>query len=254
MTYSAITDMAPEVLLAVLAIYLLAGMVKGAMGFGLPIVSVSLLPFVVPVATALALNAIVLVLTNIQQIRQGGAYRAGFGAAWPVMAGMLCGVPVGAVLAADLSPDSLMLVLGLFILLFVGLSIARPELEVPPHRRVPISLGSGIASGIVGALTSSPAAIFVMVMVALKLDRSVFVTALGFIMALFGAAAAVAYAVTGTLGVHHFVPGLAAVPPAMLGMWLGNRWASQLGSGTFRKAVLGLLAILAIVMIRRSMT
>lgn len=248
-----VTGLAPQIMLAVLAIYLAAGMVKGAMGFGLPIVAVTLLPFVVPVNTALALNAIVLVITNLQQIRQGGEYRKGVVAAWPLAAGMLVGVPIGAVLAADLDQDTLILTLGCFVLVFVAMSAASPALSVPTrwHRRA--GLGTGVVSGIVGALTSAPGSIFVMFMVSLRLDRPVFITALGMVMAMFGTAAAVSYAITGTLGPQHLVPGLAAAPPAILGMWLGNRWASRLGAQAFRNAILLLLAFLAIMMIRRSL-
>ena len=246
--------MPADVLLAVLSVYLLAGMVKGAMGFGLPIVSVSILPFVVPVGTALGLNALVLIATNLQQIRQGGACRDGFVAAWPVMAGMLVGVPVGAALAADLAPDTLILVLGIFILIFVALSVVNPAFRVAPAWRRKVGVTAGAVSGVVGALTSAPASIFVMFMVSLRLARPVYMTALGTIMGLFGTAAALSYAVTGVLTAQHVLPALASIPPAVLGMWLGDRWASRLGALAFRRAVLVLLAVLAVLMIRRSLS
>ena len=85
-------DLSAETLLAILAIYCGAGVIKGAVGFGLPVTAAALLPFVVPVELALGLNAIVIIYTNLLQIRLGRAYRAGLSAAWPVMAGMVVAV------------------------------------------------------------------------------------------------------------------------------------------------------------------
>ncbi len=240
-------------LAAILATYLLAGAVKGAMGFGLPVVAVTLLPFVVPVETALALNSIVIVLTNFQQIRQGGRYAEGFSAAWPMMLGMSLMVPVGALFTVGLSAETLMIILGSFVILFVVSSFMNPALRVPEGWEQRTGFTMGLASGFVGALTSAPGPIFVMYVVSLHLARPVYITALGFIMALFGTVVGLSYAWVGVLRVEHILPALAAVPLAVCGMWLGDRWARRLPVETFRKAVLGLLGLLAILMIRRAL-
>ena len=242
----------PELAL-ILGVYLLAGLVKGAMGFGLPVVSVALLPFFLPVETALALNAVVIVLTNLQQIRQGGEYRVGFAAAWPMMLGMSLMVPVGAVFAAGMDTTTLMTILGSFVLIFVVSSFVNPELRTPRGWERRVGFAMGLASGVVGGLTSAPGPIFVMYVVSLHLARPVYITALGFIMALFGTVAALSYAWTGLLRSEHVAPALLSVPLAMLGMWLGDRWARRLPVATFRKAVLALLGALAILMIRRAL-
>ena len=42
--------------------------------------------------------------------------------------------------------------------------------------------------------------------------------------------------------------------PALIGMWLGNRWAKRLPLETFRRIVLVLLGMLACLLIRRALT
>lgn len=253
MTLPFSVGMETTTLATVLAIYLAAGLVKGAMGFGLPLVSIGMLPFVVPIETALALNAIVVVLTNVQQIAQGGAYRAGFRAAWPVIAAMALTVPLGAWLAAWLTAQTLLLVLGVSILIFLAVSLTTPRLAIAPEWRVPAGGLTGSAAGIVGALTSAPGAIFVMYMVSLQTERPVYMTGLGLIMASFGVFVTASYALTDVMRVEHVAPALISVPAAILGMVLGNLSARKLAAETFRRIILALLAVLAILMIRRAL-
>jgi uncharacterized membrane protein YfcA len=244
----------PWLLAVVLVIYLFAGFVKGAMGFGLPVVSVTLLPFLIPIETALALNALVIMTTNLQQIVQAGATREGFIAGWPMMLGMALMVPVGALFTAGISTAALMTILGSFVLIFVVSSFLNPALRVPRGWERRIGFGMGLASGFVGALTSSPGPIFVMYVVSLHLARPVYMAALGIIMTMFGLVVTASYIWVGVVRWEHVPTGVLATVPAFLGMWLGDRAGRKLGIETFRRIILGMLGILAVLMIRRALT
>jgi uncharacterized protein len=244
----------PEFLAFILAIYFFAGFVKGALGFGLPVVAITLLPFFVPVETALALNALVIMTTNLQQIFQAGGTRDGFRAAWPMMLGMALMVPVGALFTVGIPASALMTILGSFVLLFVVASFLNPALQVPRGWERRIGFGMGLISGFVGALTSSPGPIFVMYVVSLHLVRPVFMAALGFIMSLFGVVVTASYIWVGVVRWEHVAPGVLATVPAVLGMWLGNASGKRLGVDAFRKVVLTLLGFLAVLMIERALS
>ena len=90
-------------------------------------------------------------------------------------------------------------------------------------------------------------------MVALQLPRPVYMTTLGIVLSSFGLIVGAAYAWVSILDTSHLAPGLISVPIAILGMWVGDRWAKRLAIETFRKAVLVLLAILAVFLIRRAL-
>jgi uncharacterized membrane protein YfcA len=223
------------------------------MGFGLPVVAITVLPFLIPVETALALNALVITTTNLQQIVQAGAARAGFAAAWPMMLGMALMVPAGALFTAGIPAAALMTILGSFVLLFVASSFLNPALRVPRGWERRIGFGMGLASGFVGALTSSPGPIFVMYVVSLHLARPVYMAALGFIMTLFGIVVTASYIWVGVVRWEHVPTGVIATVPAFLGMWLGNAAGKRLGGDAFRRIILSLLGILAVLMIRRAL-
>lgn len=243
----------PGLLALILTIYLVAGFVKGAIGFGLPTVSITILPFLIPVEEALALNAIVIMITNAQQILQAGAARQGLAAGWPMMIGMAIMVPFGAVFAAGISAQLLMTILGSLVLLFVIMSFVSPKLRVPPGRERPVGFGMGLLSGFIGALTSSPGAIFVMYAVSLHLPRPVYMATLGCIMTLFGFVLTGSYIWVGVLGWEHVPGGLLATIPGVVGGYLGNALGKRMEIEKFRRIVLVVLGILAAMMIERAL-
>ncbi|MEM7211165.1 MAG: sulfite exporter TauE/SafE family protein [Pseudomonadota bacterium] len=241
----------PMTLISVMAIYLLAGLVKGAMGFGLPLVAIALLPLVIPVDMALSLNAIVIVVTNLQQIIQGGRYREGIAAGWPVILGFALAIPPVALIAAELSPQTLLLIVGIAVLGFIAASVRNPALEIPHGERQRFGFLFGIFGGCLGALTSAPAAIVAPYVLALHLPRPVYMTMLGMVLSSFGLFLGLAFAWVSIFQVSYVGPGLISVPIAILGMWIGDRWARKLATETFRRAVMILLGVIAIVLIRR---
>lgn len=248
-----LADMAPGAILAIAAIYLVSGLVKGALGFGLPLVAAVLLSLFQPVEMALALNAVVILLTNLEQLRQAKAAGPGIRAAWPMMLGMAAMVPVGAYFTAAISPRALMAVLGVFAVAFVVSNFLRPSLRIPPGWEVRIGLGLGLLSGFVGALTSAPGAIFVAYVVALHLARPAYMAALGCIMASFGLVLTLSYASVGLLSWDHVLLGLICAVPGALGMWVGNAWGRRLPAQFFRQAVLALLGVLGLVVLYRGL-
>lgn len=242
-----------ELLALVVLVYLLAGLVKGALGFGLPMVSIALLPLIVPVDTALALNAIVVVATNLQQIFQSRQIREGFSYAWPLVLGMAIAIPPTAMFAARLPGDTLLLIVGVSVLVFIAISLLNPALSIAQRWRRPWGIGFGLLGGMVGAITSAPAASLVAYIIALQLPRPVYMTTLGILLCSFGVIVGASYAWVSILDLSHIAPAFISVPIAILGMWIGDRWARRLANETFRRAVLAMLAIVAMVLIRRSL-
>lgn len=243
----------PGLLALILAVYLLAGLVKGAMGFGLPVVAITILPFFIPIEEALALNALVITVTNLQQIVQAGETRAGFRSAWPMMLGMALMVPVGALFTVGIPTSVLMTILGTFVLLFVASSFLSPRLRVPHGWEQRVGFGMGLLSGFVGALTSAPGPIFVMYVVSLHLPRPHYMAALGFIMTLFGFVLTASYVWVGVVRWEHVPLGLLATIPGVIGGYVGNVVGKRVGVDTFRRIVLVLLGVLAAMMIERAL-
>ena len=83
-------------LIAIAAVFLLAGLVKGVIGLGLPTVAMGLLAVSMPPAHALAIVIVPAVVTNIWQTFVGPYLRDITRRLWPLMVGTAIGIWVSA--------------------------------------------------------------------------------------------------------------------------------------------------------------
>src|SRR6202012_2433341 len=79
-------------LLLIAAAFLIAGLVKGALGLGLPTVSMGLLAVTMPPAQALAIVIVPAIVTNIWQTFVGPYLRDIVRRLWPLLIGTVAGI------------------------------------------------------------------------------------------------------------------------------------------------------------------
>src|ERR1700712_247800 len=88
--------MSISMLIAIAAVFMLAGFVKGVIGLGLPTVSIGLLAVSMPPAHALAIVIVPAIVTNIWQTFVGPYLRDIVRRLWPLMIGTVVGIWSGA--------------------------------------------------------------------------------------------------------------------------------------------------------------
>ena len=225
-------------LAAVLAIFLMGGFVKGALGFGLPIATISVLPLVIPVDMALAINTVVQPVTNLGQLFGSGQALASVRRFWPMTVTLAAGVAIGASFVKALEAETLLTILGLFVMAFTAVSLRGLALPVPRRHERAAGLGAGLAAGVIGALTAANGPVFVMYLLGLRLGRQEFRGALGFLFIVSGALIAGGFWTVGVLDAGRAALAVLCIPTAFLGMWAGDRAAGRLPAETFRMAVL----------------
>src|SRR6187551_3473437 len=81
-----------SLLLLVTASFLVAGFVKGALGLGLPTVSMGLLAVTMPPAQAISIVIVPAIVTNIWQTFVGSYLRDILKRLWPLMIGTVVGI------------------------------------------------------------------------------------------------------------------------------------------------------------------
>ena len=82
------------------AVFLLAGLVKGVIGMGLPTVAMGLLALTLPPAEAAAILVVPSLVTNVWQLLTGPRFAALAQRLWPMMVGVVAGTIAGAGLIA----------------------------------------------------------------------------------------------------------------------------------------------------------
>jgi uncharacterized membrane protein YfcA len=146
---------------AIFAFFLFGGLVKGVTGFGLPLATVSLTPLVAPPDLALALNTMVIPLTNAVQIAQGERRAASLRICFPVLMGMTLTVGAGAWVVASVSTQVLGGLLGALLIIFTLISFAGPAFRIPQRHDRKAGFGAGLLGGVMGAALTAPGPIFV---------------------------------------------------------------------------------------------
>jgi len=230
--------MVMEILLPILAIFFAGGIFKGIMGFGLPIITMSILPFFVPVEMAIVISAMVQPATNINQLVSAGGYRQAFHYSWPVILFLIPGTFIGSWFITSLDSNALLLIVGLTITGFAAIELLGFRLIITKTMRKPVGFGFGLVAGFVGALTSLNGWAFILYLMGVGLDRQAFRSAIALLFLVSGTLISSALWAVGWLTWEIFLYGAAAIVPAFIGMWIGNKLGQKIPADKFRSIVL----------------
>lgn len=235
----------------VAAIFILAGLVKGVAGFGLPTVSLGLLALVRPLPEAMALMLAPTLLTNIWQAFAGDALRPALRRLWSFLLASGLGSLAGAGVLARGDAVLLSGVFGLLLVTSSAVALLGPAWPVPsPAWERWLQPLMGAASGFVAGMTGSytmPAAPWLL---ALRLPSGQFVQGFGLGVLVVTGVLALAMAGHGLLPADRGLASLAGVVPAFLGMAAGQWVRRGMPDARFRQVVqvaLGLLGLWLVV-------
>lgn len=232
------------VLFAITATFIVAGLVKGVVGLGLPTVAVGLLGLVMAPATAASLLIVPSAVTNVWQLLAGPSFRPLLRRLWPMMIGIGAGTLAGgAMLPRDLAGYATT-VLGIALVLYAVIGLAAVHVAVPARMEVWLSPVAGAATGLVTSATGVFVIPAVPYLQGLGLDKEDLVQALGlaFTVSTFALAASLAF--DGTFKPAVAVTSFYALIPALAGMFFGQWIRSRIRPEVFRKIFfVGLLAL-----------
>ena len=237
-------DGMPPHLLPIAATFLLAGVVKGAIGLGLPTVAMGLLGLAMPPAQAAALLLAPSLVTNVWQLLAGPH----FGALLVRLRGMLAGIVLGTLAGSGVMAGGAVrgatVALGAALLLYAAVGLAKLHLHVPSRAE----RWAGPLTGVLTGLVTGATGVFVIPAVpylgALGLERDDLVQALGLSFTISTLALAAGLAWHGALPAAAAWGSLLALVPALAGMALGGWLRARVRPATFRLCFLiGLLVL-----------
>lgn len=238
--------MTTEALIVILVGLGLGGFIKGAIGLGLPLVTVPALAAFLGVPHALAIMMVPLVLTNAWQLWQFRKHREGTEFLVRLLPAGMIGIAIGTWALTFLPAQTLSLMLAVMIVVYIALSLSRPDMRIPPKVALGMSPFIGLAGGALQGSTGIAAPVSVTFIHALRLGREQFIFAVSAMFLLFTVTQSSALAVAGILTFERFVQGWLALIPIALAMPLGNLAARRFSRKTFERAIIVLLAIISI--------
>lgn len=239
-----------QVVIALMA-FLLGGFSKGLIGFGMPLVVMSILSSAIPVEAALALNAVVQLVLNIGQTGGAAGAKESAKSFFPVLVGIVLGCLIGAFVVVAVERDLLVGFVGIVTLSFCLLSLSRAAYSIPESFRSAAGYLAGGASGLVGSMTGANGPPLIMYLTATRVGPQDFKRALGLLFLVSGISLFLVFSSVGFMTTERLIFGVVCLVPAAAGMWLGNHLTRKVNPELFRKSVLIVLTIIAVNLIRR---
>jgi uncharacterized membrane protein YfcA len=242
----------PE-LVAVAAIYLLAGAVKGAIGLGLPTVSMALLGLWLPVEQAAAILILPAILTNIWQSLVGGALILLLRRLWPMLGCLVVGTVITAGIITSGNSALTGAFLGTILAVYAGLALAGYQFTVRPTAEPVLGPAAGLTTGLISGATGIFVVPVAPYLQALNLGKNELVQAIGITALIATSALGLGLGLHGGLKSSAVIPGFVGVLAAFAGMSAGQALRARVPVDVFRRWILIGLAALGGAMIVRAL-
>jgi len=242
-------------LIAAFIVTLLAGVVKGAVGFAMPLIMISGMGIFLEPSLVVAGIILPIVLSNGWQV-----LRAGLPQAWQALRDFRVYVVIVCVMILIsaqfllLIPTSTMfLVLGIPVTLLCAIQLAGVRVIVPEGYRGGVSVLAGFLSGTLGGLAGTWGPTTVLYLVALETPKARQMVVQGVIYGLGSVMLLLGHLGSGVLNAQTAPFSATLLVPAALGMMIGFRIQDRIDQDMFRKATLWVLLLAGLNLVRRGL-
>lgn len=239
-------------LIAIVAL-LAGGLVKGALGIGLPTTAISIMAQFTDPRTAVALVLVAMVVSNVWQFYRQGEWMAAIRRFWPLAVVTGVTIYITSLQAINLSVMFILSVMGLGIALFSLTSLIKAPPFIPDRWEALGQVVSGLACGALGGLTgvwSPPMLIFLMMR---RLQKEEFVRVMGLLLFMGAWPLLAGYAQSGLMTRELFIVSCMLLIPTFVGYAVGERVRRRLDPARFQKVVLVFFLFMGLNLLRKGL-
>jgi uncharacterized protein len=250
---SIFSNITPAELALIFVIATLAGLIKGLVGFAMPMILIAGLTMIVPPDWALAGLIVPTVVANgMQALRSGRA--AAIASVLRFRVFLLVGLVFllsSAQLVTRVQPNTFMLMIAIPVVVFVVMQLLGIRFRVH-QQSARLDAGIGAIAGFIGGMSGVWGPPTVAYLTALDTPKQDQMRVQGVIYGLGAVALTVAHIGSGVLRAETLPFSLLLVLPATVGMWLGGRFQDRIDQATFRKLTLLVLLVAGLNLLRRA--
>ena len=229
---------------AIFAIFFISATAKGVTGLGFSTMCLPFLAVTVGLKEALPLLIIPSIATNLVVMCGVGRFGETLKRFWLMLAATLPGLVLGLWVLA--SVDGLLggAVLGGVLIGWCLFAYTNPNLHLPAAWERPLGPVSGFLTGAVNGITGSQVMPAMPYLMALQLDRNLFIQAINCSFTLSSLVMAVGLKRMGLFTTDTMIVSVVGIVLAFTGVRLGERIRHRLSPDTFRLALLAILALM----------
>ena len=235
----------PTIVVIIILAVLAGGLIKGTLGFGMPMVALPIIAFVIPATTAMIILCAPILLTNFLQIKfkQGiSSYRF-----LPMILSLIIGLIIGARLILEINLNTITQIIAVSIIFAALINCFGFKIQNPNKSRERVITSIiGFTSGILGGLSTFYGPPMLAYLVASDLPKEKFVRTVSTMyfvgsFPLYGSLIFYGFATKEDIFMSIFL-----IIPAFISQQIGTRIRDKINQKQFRTCILVTLIILGI--------
>ena len=234
----------PTAMVALIVIFLLAGVIKGFLGIGMPAAAMGFLTLFLPPAEAIPLLWLPILFTNALQFAHAPEKKEIASTYWLFAVALVVAIFVTSMFAAHYPTALLTVSIGIAMVIFSLNSLFGLTLPVGPGKGWQV--GFGVISGVLGGMSSIWSPTVAMYLVARDVDKERFIGATGFLFLLGAIALGAGEIIAGLITVPVLLKSLVGLCVVLVGFRLGELLRGGVSQALFRKIVLTVFLIMGV--------
>jgi uncharacterized protein len=231
------------IIAAVVCSLIVAGLLKGIIGVGMPVVALPLLSLFIDIKSAAMLLSMPLILSNLPQALEGGKTGRCLMQLMPVILGMIPGLVLGARVLLAIDVNIAEIIAGLVLMGVGGVTLLAPKLQLQSRLVLPTGITFGFFGGILGGIAAMPGPLVFIFLLAKGLRGKAFTKEASLYLVVSAGLLAILLTASRQFNWLDVLVSAAAMLPVALGMYVGQHMRDKIAPETFKKLVL--IAVIA---------
>jgi uncharacterized membrane protein YfcA len=232
-----------SIIAAVVCSLIVAGLLKGTIGIGMPIVALPLLSLFIDVTSAAMLLSMPLIFSNMPQALEGGKTGRCLVQLTPVILGMIPGLFLGVRLLLALDANAAKIIAGVVLIGVGAVTLLAPKLQLQSRSVLPAGVAVEFFGGILGGVAAMAGPLVFIFLLAKGLRGKAFTKEASLYLVVSAGLLAIFLTASSQFSWLDVSVSTVATLPVVLGMYAGQQMRDRIAPETFRKLVL--IAVIA---------
>ncbi|MFT6302851.1 MAG: putative membrane protein YfcA [Granulosicoccus sp.] len=249
----AFLNLGTPLILGAVAIYFVAGFVKGTLGIGFPTAAISLMAQFTDARTAISLVIIPMIVTNAWQIWRNRQIKWVLSNFWRVLVLMVIFIALFTQVSSAVPVAYVTAFLGAFITVYAATTLYKPIFKFKQEYDSIAQVIAGTSAGIMGGIAGVWAPPILIYLSARGVTKTQFVATTGVLLFVGSTILFSGYWHAGMIGPSVVLISCFLLIPSMAGVILGERLRNRLSAQRFERLLLWFFLLMGLNLIRRAL-
>ena len=230
-------------------VYLICGVIKGTIGFGMPTVSISLLVFFIDVKVIIALILIPTIIVNFYQLSRGGNFKKIFNETKFFLFSSTIFIFPGSYLLNLINSQFIILFMSLVLFINSILFLTNIKYTLSSYKSPLIQILIGSINGVIIGMTSIYTMPLIFLLQSLRYNKDTTVQFLGIAFFLYPIAQLLSFTNLNLISLEIVKISFLALIPIFLGLYIGQKIRKKISESLFQKFFYCMLLMMSLIII-----